>query len=133
MKKNIILLVAAIALLMSSCSDTSKAKSLAKKYLEQNSNDGKIEIVSTGELEDYNYEFDEKSLAKMDVDLAKIRMDGEKDLMDIWADSNDDYSVSNYNEHKAEYEKYKKEYEDALEVYEKTENKVFPMKRIRCQ
>lgn len=85
MKKiyGIILILASV--LFVGCSDTQKAKSLAKKYLAKNSNDGKIEIVECGELEDYEFVDDfAKTMAMQDAELWITKADGEMDIYDIW-------------------------------------------------
>lgn len=54
--KKLLSLLFVVAIVFCGCSDTMKAKKLAKDYLKKNSNDGKIEVVEWGELEDYTYE-----------------------------------------------------------------------------
>jgi hypothetical protein len=65
MKKTII---AIVSLMCAAC--TNPAEKAVKIYLENNSKDGKIEIVEMTEIEDYTYTFDPAIFIKSDLDLA---------------------------------------------------------------
>lgn len=113
MKKAAIFIVA-IAVVMSSCSDASKAKKLAQKYLDENSKTVGVKIAKTGELEEYTYVYDPSYFMKMDLELAEIELQGETDLMNDWAETaktGDDYAIKNYEEHKSKAEEVQKKVE----------------------
>lgn len=83
--KKLLSLLFVVAIVFCGCSDTQKAKSLAKDYLKKNSNDGKIEVVEWGELEDYEYVDDfEKRLALNEVEHWTHQAESEMDIYDIW-------------------------------------------------
>ncbi len=72
MKKNLILFLSLVSFLFLGCSDSQKAKKLAKDYLSKNSNDGKVEIVYTDELEDYSYQDVSKQTELMHESLRQL-------------------------------------------------------------
>lgn len=83
--KKLLSLLLMVAIVFCGCSDTQKAKSLAKDYLKKNSNDGKIEVVEWGELEDYTYEDNwEKQKLLMDAGMELTKADNFMDLYDIY-------------------------------------------------
>lgn len=81
MKKTLI--IAAAALALAACSDQSKAERAAKKYLADQSNDGKIEIVEYGTLTDLDYTYD-PTTAKQ----TQIKM-----LLNSYEDAMRDYRI----------------------------------------
>lgn len=88
MKKIYGIILVLAALMLVGCSEQQKAKSLAKKYLAKNSNDGKIEIVECGELEDYEYIEDfYKNLVMMEAEGYVNNAEAEMDIYDIWKDT----------------------------------------------
>lgn len=83
--KKLLSLLFAVTIVFCGCSDTQKAKSLAKDYLKKNSNDGKIEVVEWGELNDFEYVDDfEKRLALDEVEHWTLQAESEMDIYDIW-------------------------------------------------
>ena len=86
MKKTLIITAAALAL--AACSDQSKAERAAKKYLADQSNDGKIEIVEFGKLEPYTDVYDPAFLIKSDIDLAIMSSNSALSTFELLGDSN---------------------------------------------
>ncbi len=86
--KKVLCLLFAVAVVLCSCSDTMKAKKLAKNYLKKNSNDGKIEVVEWGELEDYEYVDNwEKERMMMDAGATLNMAEHFLDMWDIYKGS----------------------------------------------
>lgn len=88
--KKLLSLLFVVAIVFCGCSDTMKAKKLAKDYLKKNSNDGNIEVVEWGELEEYTYEDNWEQLnlmmdAKQMLNKAEFCMD----MYDIYKGSDD--------------------------------------------
>lgn len=131
--KRVLLLLAAIAVVMSACSDTSKAKKLAQEYLNKNSNDGKIEIVEAGELQDYMYESHDKENAQMVADAIKELLDAIESDMAEYEGKTDEFSVSMYEDDKKQYEEKKAEYEEALKEVENAVTTTTPMKKMNLK
>ncbi|MCR4965687.1 MAG: membrane lipoprotein lipid attachment site-containing protein [Bacteroidales bacterium] len=87
--KKLILFFAAV-LLVAGCSDESKAKASAKKYLEPNTNDGKIEIVDVT-FSDYTYEHStEKFLLEAELEAVTRIAEEQLDKYDLYKGIDDE-------------------------------------------
>lgn len=118
MKKTII---AIAALMCAACS--TPAEKAVKKYLETNSNDGKIEIVEMTEIEDYTYTFDPAIFIKSDRDLALFEAESALSLYNDLGDT-------------AELERCKSATAKAKELQaqlDTTKAKEYPMKRTHVK
>ncbi len=125
MKKILLLSFAAIAIVFVSCSDASKAKKMVKNYLEENSNDGKIEIVKCSNLQDYTYEFDEKWLIAIDMESAVREANHQMDMADIYGVGTTEYDI-----YMAEAEKQLAIADSFQNIIDNTVNKTYSIKKM---
>lgn len=125
--KKVLALLFAVAIVLCGCTDTMKAKRLAKNYLKKNSNDGKIEIVEWGELEEHTYVDDwDKKMLKMECDNWLKEAESEMDMYDIYKIGDRDEAMI----HLELSEMYANKADSVNKLIEKTEVKTYPMHKI---
>lgn len=128
--KKLLSLLLVVAIIFCGCSDTQKAKGLAKDYLKKNSNDGKIEIVEWGELEDYEYVDDfAKNLALGEVEYWTQQAEAEMDIYDIWKGT----SMSEAKPHLELSELYLAKADSVKKVAETTKVETYKIKKMKVK
>ena len=128
MKNLLLLSLMFLTLLLASCSDNQKAKRMAKDYLSKNSNDGVVEIVEAGELEEFSYQ--DVSLQTELMKDAMNQLDKARHYTDMYLifegtkEGNQYYDSAMFYRAKA----------DSLKTLSETaEVKVYPLKKMQLK
>lgn len=112
-----------LSVLLSSCSEQMKAEKSIKRFLVENSNDGKVEIVKCGELSDYIFVIDKISAIDTLIDsLADERDECAREMLIFpsWCGM--------YKTLQSDRDNYAKQVDSLVKVKATTKNEKYPIK-----